>query len=122
MSTGAILIRLRKQLRLSQSEVAEQVGVCQTTYQSWECDRTSVKGMFLVKLAQILHVPVTDLLTARHLQPDTAVARQPVPGTYPPDYRDELIASQRREIELLQVRIVELNNRLMGGVNPGAVG
>ena len=61
MKIGAILIRLRNGCRLTQREVAEFIGVRQNTYQSWECDHTSVKVDFLPKLAQILDVNITDL-------------------------------------------------------------
>ena len=129
MEIGKILIRLRLKTDLTQGEIADFVGVKQNTYHYWESDHTSIKHPFLPKLAEVYRVGIADLFSTN---PTSGAGRwqaglcPPVtapltPGTYV-DYRDELIAAQKREIELLEMQIIELTNRLLGGgVNPGAV-
>ncbi len=122
MKLGEVLIRLRHKIDLSQQKVADYVGVKQNTYQSWECDKTSMKVVFLPKVTEVLCVSIPDLLCpcqpnytwkqqANSIEPANAAL---TPGLYA-DYRDELIAAQKREIELLEAQLVYLNTRLLGG-------
>lgn len=53
------IIKSRKKLKLSQEEVAAQVGVCQSTYQEWEKGR-SPKMQYLPKLKMILELNSID--------------------------------------------------------------
>ena len=41
MEIGILLLRLRKERRLSQAEVAEQFGVSQSAYCGWESERAT---------------------------------------------------------------------------------
>lgn len=53
---------LRRKKRLSQKEVAERMKVPASTYRDWEYGK-KIKGEPYVKLAEILEVSLTELLT-----------------------------------------------------------
>lgn len=55
---------LRKQKGLTQKEVAEQMNIPASTYRDWEYGK-QIKGEPYVKLAEILEVSLTQLLTGR---------------------------------------------------------
>lgn len=52
----------RKELRLTQPVVADQAGVSLRAYQNWEAGDTRIAWPNLEKLADILHMPVDDIL------------------------------------------------------------
>lgn len=62
MTTGTKLKLLREKKRLSQEELAHQIGVTQTSIGNWEHGK-SIKHEYIAKLAQALGVPIEDLLT-----------------------------------------------------------
>jgi transcriptional regulator with XRE-family HTH domain len=62
MTWGTKLITYRKKLRLSQYEVAEQVGVSQAAYSTWEADTVIYKVNYLPKLAKAFGVSPVDLI------------------------------------------------------------
>lgn len=107
---GALLIRLRRQCKLSQEEVADRVGVRQNTYASWESDKTDVKYTYLLKLADVFGIPVRDLLPAELDQSTT--------HPYSPSlsmHHEELIALQRCRIQQLEVEIADLRRTVQEG-------
>lgn len=55
---GTLLRRLRQSKRLSQAEVADALGVHQTTYSDWEKDEVSPKWSQIFQLATVLEQPV----------------------------------------------------------------
>jgi transcriptional regulator with XRE-family HTH domain len=115
---GATLVRLRNKREMSQQEIADFVGVKQTTYQSWESDKTSVKLDYLPKLAEALSVEMVDLLPKDNqyrIVNNSHNKGQSVNAYHVDnqivDYKDELISTQRRHIELLELRINELEGK-----------
>jgi transcriptional regulator with XRE-family HTH domain len=62
MTYGTKLRQYREKARLSQQEVAENLGVGQSTYSQWESDKTTFKVEYLNKLANLFGVAATDLI------------------------------------------------------------
>ncbi|MGN0182101.1 MAG: helix-turn-helix domain-containing protein [Candidatus Ornithomonoglobus sp.] len=56
------LKELRKQRKITQTEVAKQLNVSQTTYSSWETGRTQMDYASLIKTAALFDVTVDYLL------------------------------------------------------------
>ncbi|WP_019990223.1 helix-turn-helix domain-containing protein [Rudanella lutea] len=118
MTLGEILRQLRNQKRLSQQVVAEQVGVCQSTYFAWENDRSSPSAKYYVRLATTFGVDAKELI------PDDLVVIIPAPDGSALEstvlnaqtlYND-LTASQKQVIQLQRQRIEHLeaeNRRLV---------
>ncbi len=69
MYIGTQLRKIRDKRKISQQEVADQLGVAQATYWNWENDESHFKLDHLPKLAEILQVDPADLL------PEGAVVR-----------------------------------------------
>jgi transcriptional regulator with XRE-family HTH domain len=63
MQIGNTIRKLRMAKKLSQQEVADRLGVAQSAYQAWECDRSSPSLKYLLPLASLLEIPLTDLLS-----------------------------------------------------------
>ena len=59
---GARLARIRKERGLSQTELAERVGVIQRVVSHYETGRTRIPTETLFKLADVLNVSVYELL------------------------------------------------------------
>ena len=59
---GKRIAAARKELNLTQAQLAEKLGVKQQVIASYEVGRRRVPLAFLVKLAEALYVEVTDLL------------------------------------------------------------
>ncbi len=62
MTFGTKLLKLREKARLTQQEVAEQIGVEPHTYGRWESDLNSFKVEYLIKLAEVFKVEPTELI------------------------------------------------------------
>jgi transcriptional regulator with XRE-family HTH domain len=56
------LKRIRSEKRISQCELAEKMGVSQSTVGMWECGKNKPKYANLLRIASILEVPISDLL------------------------------------------------------------
>lgn len=65
MSIGKNLKVIRSKKNLSQQEIADFVGVDRKTYVSWEAETADVKSVYIPKLAEILHVDINDLFSAK---------------------------------------------------------
>lgn len=48
--------------KMTQSQLAELVGVCPQTINAWEKDITSIKAQHLLKLCEVLGTTASDLL------------------------------------------------------------
>ncbi|MFT4032408.1 MAG: helix-turn-helix transcriptional regulator [Siphonobacter sp.] len=62
MDKDSMLIKARRQLRLSQQEVAEKLGVSQSTYSGWEVGKGTPLFEQQLKLAEILRIPLKSLI------------------------------------------------------------
>lgn len=62
---GKTIKKLREQKSLSQTQVAEKIGVTQRTYSDYERDKTEPKLETLIKLAE-LYETSTDYLLGRY--------------------------------------------------------
>jgi len=49
-----LLIKSRQNLYLTQSEIAESIGVAQSTYNNWESGKYLPKIKYILKLCEIL--------------------------------------------------------------------
>ena len=61
MEIGENIRKLRESKNLSQQYVADYVGVERKTYLNWEAGETSVKSVFIPKLAELFNVEIGDL-------------------------------------------------------------
>jgi transcriptional regulator with XRE-family HTH domain len=59
---GERLLAARQQLGLSQTQMAEKLGITQPSYAGWERRETALKPEHLVQLSAILNVTVDHLL------------------------------------------------------------
>lgn len=62
MTLGAKLIELRTGKRLSQTEIAEKLGVSQSAYNKWESDASKPNIENFVKLCEFHEIDMYDLL------------------------------------------------------------
>ena len=106
MEIGILLLRLRKERRLSQAEVAEQLGISQSAYCSWESEKAIPGVRYWPALAAFLGVELRELLAPAQ-PPDQPVVAPPPAGQAPPlqDEREELLAAQREIITLQKLRL-----------------
>ncbi|HLW41395.1 MAG TPA: helix-turn-helix transcriptional regulator [Flavobacterium sp.] len=61
MIVGTNLKRLRKQVRYSQQEMSEMLGIDRKTYGNWENGKTDVKTKYIVELAKIFQIEINEL-------------------------------------------------------------
>jgi transcriptional regulator with XRE-family HTH domain len=62
MYIGTQLRKLRDKRKLSQQQVADHLGVAQSTYWNWESDESHFRVEYLPKLAEILQIDATALI------------------------------------------------------------
>ena len=56
------LLNARQALRLAQTEVAEHLGIAQSTYNNWESAKHTPSIKHIPKLCQILKLEINDVL------------------------------------------------------------
>ena len=61
---GEMLTSARKATGLTQIEVAQRVGVAQSTYSKWEAGESDLQGMHLRPLAKVLGLALEDVVPA----------------------------------------------------------
>jgi len=61
-SLGSKLLHLRREHRLSQSEIAECLDVSQNAYNKWEADKCKPSADNLLKLSQYYKIDIIELL------------------------------------------------------------
>jgi len=59
---GKRLFAVRQQMGLSQTELAQKLGITQSTYAGWERRTTAIKPGYIAKIAGVLNVSVDYLL------------------------------------------------------------
>lgn len=64
MELGTLLLKLRKERRLSQAEVADRVGVSQSAYCAWESDRATPGARHYGPLAILFSIDIHKLIPA----------------------------------------------------------
>lgn len=67
MSVGIKIKSLREKKRLSQEELAQLIGVSQTTVGKWEQGK-SIKHEHIKKISEVLDIPVDYLLEEKKVQ------------------------------------------------------
>ncbi|GAA4421055.1 hypothetical protein GCM10023187_56710 [Nibrella viscosa] len=110
MKLGTTLRKIRNQKKLSQSDVAEKVGVCQSTYFAWENDRSVPNVRYYVKLAAALGVDLAELIP-ENLTLIIPATNDPVDepaGQNTQALYEDLTASQKQLIRMQQHRIEQL--------------
>lgn len=76
---GAHLLALREAAGLTQTQLAEFVGVPQGTIAFWEWSETPPRSSALPLLAEALRVEVNDLLVSHHAPRKPPIAKKPGP-------------------------------------------
>ncbi len=110
MKIRTLLLKLRKERRLSQAEVADLLGICQSTYCAWERDQSLPNAGHYVNLALLFQVELKEL-TAPNQQaippPPGNSGQQPV---QPDDraWHEDLATTQKQLITLQQQKIEQL--------------
>ena len=62
MELGNLILKYRKQKKLSQEDLAKEIGVTRQTISKWELNETSPDLKQAVKLAEIFDVSINDLI------------------------------------------------------------
>ncbi len=122
MKIGILLLKMRKERRLSQHEVAEHVGVCQSAYCAWESDRSVPNARYYGSLVALFGVELKDLLPAGPaldslplLVPSPAISVSSVSYGELITAQREALALQKQWIEHLEIENGELRQRLAEG-------
>lgn len=63
------LRELRKQRRLTQTEMAGNMGIAQNTYSYWESGKVKIDNVSLLKLANFFNTTVDDILGKESIRP-----------------------------------------------------
>lgn len=58
---GENLLKLRKEKNLSQQQMADELGICRSTYTKWETNVAEPSLYFIVKIAEILETDYNTL-------------------------------------------------------------
>ena len=61
MSIGNNLRMIRNKSSISQQDIADYLGIDRKTYVSWESGAVDIKSSYIPKLAEFLHVEISDL-------------------------------------------------------------
>jgi transcriptional regulator with XRE-family HTH domain len=61
MSIGINLRRLRAKTKLSQKDVANQLGIDRNTYANWESESNDIKSEYIPELAKVFNVGIGEL-------------------------------------------------------------
>lgn len=69
MSIGERIITLRKELKISQVQLADALGVTRQAISKWENDQSNPDTLNLIKLADLLNTDVEFLATGRLASP-----------------------------------------------------
>ncbi|WP_035562387.1 helix-turn-helix domain-containing protein [Hymenobacter sp. IS2118] len=110
MKIGAVLLKARKARRLSQAEVAEQLGVCQSAYCGWESDRSMPNARYYRPLTALFGMELQDLLPADLAQAASPSSIVSSVDTVQPSSNDELVTAQREAIALQKRWIAHLES------------
>lgn len=70
MSLGQNMIYYRKKNNLTQTEVAEKLGVSVTAVSKYELDLRSPKPNSLLRLSDLFHITVDELLRGNNVKND----------------------------------------------------
>lgn len=109
MILGTILLKLRKARRLSQAEIAEHIGVCQSAYCAWESGRVTPNARHYRPLAALFGVEISALMPN---SPPTTVSALSTDSSHI-ELSDLLIKNQQETIALQKQRIeyLEIENK-----------
>lgn len=123
MKIGTLLLKMRKARRLSQSEVADRVGVSQSAYCAWESDRATPGARHYGPLAILFEVDIRELLPVDQLADCRPEATYPLSAaSQSATLEGVVIKAQQETIGLQKQRIEGLeaeNQRLRGFTEPG---
>ena len=65
MTMGSRIVALRKELQLSQEEMADKIGVTRQSVSKWETDVSAPDGYNLIALAEVLNTSVEYIVTGK---------------------------------------------------------
>jgi Zn-dependent peptidase ImmA (M78 family)/transcriptional regulator with XRE-family HTH domain len=113
---GERLADARKRAKLTQADVAEQIGVARTTLVATEKGERRPSSAELVKLASVLGVPVNDLLRESFVRAEISPRFRAGHGT---EKKSDPVAEAVERLRQLARRYAELE-RMHGLVRPAA--
>ncbi|PGS81663.1 hypothetical protein COC69_05905 [Bacillus cereus] len=64
--TGSNIRKFRKEKKMSMEELAKQIGVAQSSVSSWETGKTFPRSSAFVKLSQIFHKDIDEIVGTTH--------------------------------------------------------
>lgn len=108
---GDILTTLRKNLELTQREVADALNVDRSTYTCYEIGKTEPNIETLMKLARIFNVSIVDLFPtedeelAKAAEPDAVI-------TFKTDRSKFYELSTFEKYIVMKIRIMEIEDRI----------
>lgn len=76
MGFGENLKKYRKQCNLNQNEVAEQLNVARQTVSNWETDKSDPDVETMIKLSNLYHVSMEELINAEKKEADNEFVSQ----------------------------------------------
>ncbi|GAB2794588.1 hypothetical protein GCM10027275_44620 [Rhabdobacter roseus] len=103
---------LRKKHQLSQTVLAEKLGITQGTYSAWESGKTSPSAALLVKIAQLYHISISELVSLEIEQSIVAPEEKTSALDAIRKVYEELIASQRHYCQQLETENQQLRRAL----------
>jgi transcriptional regulator with XRE-family HTH domain len=115
------LRKLRDSKRLSQQEVADKIGVSQSTYCDWEKQDSEIKLENLIKLSETFEANLEDLapetttLNIYHNNNHKAGNNSVIGFEVKVDGEilfNELLTSYKAQISLLEKRVLELEGKI----------
>ncbi len=106
MSLGSTIIKLRAQKRWKQKELAARLGVHPRHVSRWEKDQVRPRAHTLEKLAEVLEVPVTQLMESTELSSPTGVR----PGLA--EMLQQIHRLENREQEVLETFLEAIFTRI----------
>ena len=78
--SGQLIADARKELGLTQTQLAESIGVTDKAISRWETGRGFPDVAYLQPLSQALGISITEIVNGERIQTDTNITTQPVPS------------------------------------------
>ena len=78
--SGQLIADTRKELGLTQAQLAEAIGVTDKAISRWETGRGFPDVAYLQPLSQVLGISITEIVNGERIQTDTNITTQPAPS------------------------------------------
>jgi transcriptional regulator with XRE-family HTH domain len=114
MKIGSILRKLRNQKKFSQSEVADKIGVCQSTYFAWENDKSFPNAKHYVNIAVVFEISLNELIPQNNVHFQSSTESESTNHIIKSKKSEEEILSLQKQVISLQLHRInqlETENR-----------